>query len=74
MYSEQDHVVGVSSYSESNEICFDVATTDDTVSEGTEREILQLLLSTNVAWVMLDMPHLTTVDIVILDNDGMLGA
>ena len=68
--SEQYSAVGISSFSESHEICFDVATSDDAVSEGTEIETFQLLLSTDVSWVMLDIPHEVTVDIVILDNDG----
>ena len=68
--SEQYHAVGISSSSESHEICFEVAASDDAVSEGTEIETFQLLLSTDVSWVMLDVPRETTVDIVILDNDG----
>ncbi|CAI8019496.1 hypothetical protein GBAR_LOCUS11718 [Geodia barretti] len=67
--SEQYHAVGISSSSESHEICFEVAANDDAVSEGTEIETFQLLLSTDVSWVMLDVPRETTVDIVILDND-----
>ena len=72
VHSQQSFAVGTSSYSESREICFDVATSDDDVSEGTEVETFQLLLSTEVAWVVLDMPRETTVDLVILDNDGKL--
>ena len=68
--SEQYHAVGISSSSESHEICFEVAASDDAVSEGTEIETFQLLLSTDVSWVILDVPRETTVDIVILDNDG----
>ena len=71
VHSEQDFVVGTRGFSESHQFCFNVATIDDGVSEGTEMETFQLLLSTNIAWVMLDIPHYTTFDIVILDNDGM---
>ena len=70
MHNDQYFVVGIGSYTESSEICVDVNTTDDDVSEGTETQSLGLLLSTNVAWVILSIPHDTTAEVIILDNDG----
>ena len=70
MHNDQYFVVGIGSYTESSEICVDVVTTDDDLSEGTETQSLGLQLSTNVAWVILSIPHDTTAEVIILDNDG----
>lgn len=71
LHQDQDYVIGISSYYESHEICFNVITNEDDISEGNETQRFQVLLSTNVAWVMLEMPLQTIVNISIIDNDGI---
>lgn len=57
--------------SRSNEICFDILTTDDYEMEGTEAVLLQLQLSTDALWVDLVLPNGTITEIIIQDNDGI---
>ena len=61
--------IGRGGFTPTNEVCFDVLTNNDLVSEGTETAVFQLLLSTEVAWVELDMPEEALTELIILDND-----
>ena len=72
MLNEVDYTAG-GNEAESDQICSQVHTIDDQVTEGVEVLNIALQLSTGVSWVMLgdlDNPNWHTAKIVIQDNDG----
>ena len=70
--NEVDYTAG-GNEAESDQICSQVHTIDDQVTEGVEVLNIALQLSTGVSWVTLgdlDNPNWHTAKIVIQDNDG----
>ena len=72
MHNLGDFTIGTNNFASTSEICFDVLTTDDHVSEGTETVLFQPCLSTDVSWVVVNMEEEDPIiEIIIRDNDGM---
>ena len=70
VHNLQDYTAGTDGITTYSEICFDVLAEDDGVSEGREMASFQLHLSTEVVWVVLDMPQQIIVEVIIEDSDG----
>lgn len=68
--NQQDFTIGESSHSVSNDVCFNVFTVDDSVAERNETVTLQLQITTDVEWIVLQTPDKMDPKIVIHDNDG----